>query len=192
VGRITRQKGVVHLLEAARHFAPELGLVLCAGEPDTPEIASEVRERVEDLRQSRSGVVWIEKMLPRPKVIQILSQARVFACPSVYEPFGIVNLEAMACGAPVVASAVGGIPEIVVDGSTGYLVGFESDGSAHGTPKDRAGFARALAERVNRLAADPALAERMGRAGRERVVDQFSWRAIAEKTVELYRKLLSR
>jgi alpha-maltose-1-phosphate synthase len=192
IGRITRQKGVVHLLEAARHFAPELGLVLCAGEPDTPEIAREVRELVQDLRQSRSGVVWIEKMLPRPKVIQILSHARVFACPSVYEPFGIVNLEAMACGAPVVASAVGGIPEIVVDGGTGYLVGFEADGSAHGTPKDAAAFARALAEGVNRLAADPSLAERMGRAGRERVVDQFSWRAIAEKTVELYRKLLSR
>ncbi len=190
VGRITRQKGVVHLLEAARYFSPELGLVLCAGEPDTQEIASEVRELVRTLRQSRSGVVWIEEMLPRPALIQILSHARVFVCPSVYEPFGIVNLEAMACCAPVVASRVGGIPEIVVEGSTGFLVGFETDGSAHGTPRDREAFARALAEPVNRLAADSALAERLGRAGRERVVDHFSWRAIATKTAELYRKLL--
>lgn len=189
-GRITRQKGVVHLLEAARHFAPEVQLVLCAGEPDTPEIAAEVRGLVDELRASRSGVLWIERMLPRPEVIQLLSHARAFVCPSIYEPFGIVNVEAMGCGAPVVASAVGGIPEIVVDGETGFLVRFEPGADAFGTPRDRDAFARALADRVNRLAADPDLARRMGDAGRARVLEHFTWSRIAARTAELYRTLL--
>lgn len=189
VGRITRQKGVTHLLSAARYFSKQAQLVLCAGEPDTPEIAAEVKSLVAELDVPRGRVIWIEKMLPRPDVIQILSHARVFVCPSVYEPFGIVNLEAMACGAPVVASAVGGIPEIVVPDETGYLVPFESDGSPAGTPRDGDRFARDLALQIDRLLADPALAERLGRAGRQRVIDEFSWSAIALKTVELYSEL---
>lgn len=192
VGRITRQKGVVHLLEAARHFAPGVQLVLCAGEPDTPDLAAEVRGLVDELRAHRGDVIWIEQMLPRPAVIQLLSHARVFVCPSIYEPFGIVNVEAMACGAPVVASAVGGIPEIVREGETGYLVSFEPSGDAFGTPKDRDGLARALAERINRLAGDAALAKRMGEAARARVLEHFAWSAIGERTAELYRRLASR
>jgi starch synthase len=191
VGRITRQKGVVHLLEAARFLAPEVQLVLCAGEPDTPDLAREVRALVDELSATRSGVVWIERMLPRPAVIQLLSHARAFVCPSVYEPFGIVNVEAMACGAPVVASAVGGIPEIVVEGETGLLVPFEPGDDAFGTPRDRDAFARALADRVNRLAGDAELARRMGQAGRARVLEHFAWNAIAERTAALYRQLIA-
>jgi starch synthase len=136
------------------------------------------------------GVIRIEGMLPRPQVAQILSHARAFVCPSVYEPFGIVNLEAMACGAPVVASAVGGIPEIVVEGETGHLVAFAGDGTAKNEPADPDAFARALAERINGLAADESRARRFGRAGRERVVERFSWNAIAARTAELYRLLV--
>jgi alpha-maltose-1-phosphate synthase len=190
VGRVTRQKGLVHLLEAFEHVAAGVALVLCAGEPDTPEIAAEVRARVTKLQSWRGGVVWIDEMLPRRDVIQILSHALAFACPSVYEPFGIVNLEAMACGAPVVASAVGGIPEIVVEGETGFLVSFEPDGSAHGTPREPGVFARALAERIDRLAADASLARRMGQAGRHRVIEEFSWAAIGERTAALYKRLV--
>jgi starch synthase len=190
VGRITRQKGIVHLLEAARHFAPETQLVLCAGDADTPELGAEVRALVAELEKERGPVHWIEKMLPRSELIQILSHARVFACPSIYEPFGIVNLEAMACGAPVVASAVGGIPEVVVDGSTGYLVHFEPDGTPMGSPKDRAAFALTFAERINQLVASPERAAAFGAAGRARVENTFSWSAIARQTVDLYRSLL--
>jgi alpha-maltose-1-phosphate synthase len=189
VGRVTRQKGIVHLLEAARHFAPEVRLVLCAGEADTKEMGAEVRALVAELEQTRGPVHWIENMLPRPELIQILSHARVFACPSIYEPFGIVNLEAMACGAPVVASAVGGIPEVVLDGKTGYLVPFEADGTALGAPKDRAAFALAFAARVNELVADPLRATAFGRAGRQRVEATFSWSAIARQTADLYLSL---
>ena len=189
VGRVTRQKGIVHLLEAARYFAPEVELVLCAGDADTKEMGAEVRGLVAELERSRGPVRWIEKMLPRPDLIQILSHARVFACPSIYEPFGIVNLEAMACGAPVVASAVGGIPEVVADGTTGFLVHFESDGTPLGAPKDRDAFARAFAARVNELVADPVRAAAFGKAGRARVEATFSWSAIAKQTAELYRSL---
>ena len=189
VGRVTRQKGIVHLLEAARYLAPEVQLVLCAGDADTKELGAEVRGLVAEVERLRGPVHWIEKMLPRPELIQVLSHARVFVCPSIYEPFGIVNLEAMACGAPVVASAVGGIPEVVEHGRTGYLVQFEPDGTPMGAPKDRETFARAFAARINELVADPALAAQFGAAGRARVEATFSWSAIAKQTADLYRSL---
>jgi len=189
VGRITRQKGITHLLDAAELFDPAQ-LILCAGAPDTPEIGEEMRRRVEALRRRRPGVFWIEEMLARREVVQLLSHASVFVCPSVYEPFGLINVEAMACGVPVVASAVGGIPEIVVDGTTGALVAFEAGDDAIGSPRDPAGFARAFADRVNTLLADPALAARLGAAGRRRVLDEFQWDAIADATVGLYASLV--
>ena len=178
VGRITRQKGVPHLLRAARSLHPTAQLVLCAGAPDTPAIDQEFRELVDELRQTRDGVLWIPEMLPRPEVIQLLSRAAAFACPSVYEPLGIVNLEAMACGAPVVASAVGGIPEVVADGVTGLLVPYDE--------KDPAAFEAALAEALNTVIADPSAGARMGAAGRERAVREFGWDAIARRTVAVY------
>lgn len=192
VGRITRQKGIVHLLEAARHFVPGTQLVLCAGEPDTPEIGREVETLVNELRASRGNVVWIARMLSRNELSQVLTHARVFVCPSVYEPFGIVNLEAMACGVAVVAAKVGGIPEIVVPKETGTLVPFESDGSPFGTPKYRETYARDLASAINELVENPGLAKQFGENGRQRVIDVFSWAAIAEKTSKLYAQLLGR
>jgi alpha-maltose-1-phosphate synthase len=192
VGRITRQKGIVHLLEAARHFLPNTQLVLCAGEPDTPELGHEVELLVDELRATRGHVVWIARMLSRSELSQVLSHARVFVCPSVYEPFGIVNLEAMSCSVAVVAAQVGGIPEIVVPHETGTLVPFESDGSPFGTPRYRETYARDLASAVNELLEDPDLAACYGRNGRQRVIDVFSWAAIAEKTALLYAQLLGR
>lgn len=187
VGRITRQKGVVHLLDAVPHLPPGTQLVLCAGAPDTPAIAEEFRAKVESVRGGPVDVVWIDEMLPRPDVIQLLSHARVFVCPSIYEPFGIVNLEAMACGAAVVATAVGGIPEIVVEGETGHLVEFEPSGDAYGTPAEPVRFAEDLADGMARLLHDAEAAERMGDAGRQRVEEHFSWSAIAERTLAVYR-----
>ncbi|MFC4536156.1 glycogen synthase [Sphaerisporangium dianthi] len=187
VGRITRQKGLAHLLRAARSFPPEAQIVLCAGAPDTPEIAAEVAGLVEELRASRAGVVWISEMLPREQVIQILTNAAVFVCPSVYEPMGIVNLEAMACETAVVATATGGIPEVVADGETGLLVPIEQ--GADGEPLDPGAFADAIAERVARLLGDPGLAAAMGEAGRRRAVGHFSWPAIAARTQALYESL---
>jgi starch synthase len=189
VGRITRQKGIVHLLRAARYLAPGAGLVLCAGEADTAEMGAEVHALVSELERARGNVISIEKMMPREELVQILSAARVFCCPSVYEPFGIVNLEAMACGVPVVASAVGGIPEIVVPDQTGYLVPFEPDGTPRQEPKDPEAFARALAERLNPLLEDADLARTLGEAGRRRVIERFSWTKVAEETVALYKSL---
>jgi starch synthase len=188
VGRVTRQKGIIHLLDAASYLEPDTQLVLCAGAPDTPEIGAETRKRVSELERERGGVVWIEQMLPRPEIVQLLSHATVFVCPSVYEPFGLINVEAMACELPVVATAIGGIPEIVVDGETGYLVPFEAGGDVFGTPLDPAGLARDLADRINDLFADRHKAMRFGRAGRQRVLDHFSWQMIAEQTVQLYRE----
>ena len=186
VGRITRQKGVPLLLRAAAAFRPDAQLVLCAGAPDTPEIGAEVAAGVERLQAERDGVIWIDQMLPKTDVIQLLSHATVFACPSIYEPLGIVNLEAMACEAAVVASAVGGIVEVVRDGETGFLVGLEQrPGSID--PVDPAGFAAVFAERVNALIDDPALARQMGVAGRRRAIDAFGWPAIAAETVAVYR-----
>jgi starch synthase len=184
VGRITRQKGLTHLLRAARSLDPAAQLVLCAGAPDTPEIAAEVTALVDELRASRGNVVWISEMLPRAKVIQILTHATVFVCPSVYEPMGIVNLEAMACETAVVATATGGIPEVVADGVTGLLVPI--DQSADGTPIDPDRFAADIARSVNKLISSPGLAASMGGAGRARAVEHFSWTRIAERTQALY------
>jgi starch synthase len=189
VGRITRQKGVPYLLQAARALAPEAQLVLCAGAPDTPELGAEVARLVDELRATRDGVFWIDEMLPKRDVIQLLSHATVFACPSIYEPLGIVNLEAMACEAAVVASAVGGIPEVVIDGETGLLVPFSSAGDGSPEPADPSGFVAGLAERLNALVEDPARAAEMGRAGRARAVSAFAWGAIAEQTAAVYRRL---
>jgi alpha-maltose-1-phosphate synthase len=189
VGRITRQKGVVHLLDAAAHLPAGTQLVLCAGAPDTPAIAEEFRTRIGELTDAPVDIVWIEQMLPRDQVVQLLSRARVFVCPSIYEPFGIVNLEAMGCGIPVVASAVGGIPEIVLPGETGHLVAFEPGDDGFGSPADPDAFARELATRITDVLEDGELAVRMGRAGRQRVEERFSWHAIADQTAQLYRRL---
>jgi starch synthase len=182
VGRITRQKGVKHLIAAAHQFDPDVQLVLCAGAPDTPEIAAETARAVHALQDARPGVFWLDGMLSLPEVKQVLTAATVFCCPSVYEPLGIVNLEAMACGTPVVASDVGGIPEVVDDGVTGSLV--------HYDPADDQGFASDFAAAVNDLIGDPVRAEQWGEAGRQRAVREFSWTAVAEQTVALYRSLL--
>lgn len=189
VGRITRQKGIVHLVDAIPHIDPALQIVLCAGAPDTAEIAREMEEAVG--RLTRPGVTWIREMLPRADIIELYTHAAIFCCPSVYEPFGIINLEAMACGTAVVATSVGGIPEVVVPGETGLLVDPQL---APGTfdPIDRADFAMRLAAAINRLAADPALAARFGAAGRRRVEAHFSWDAIAQQTRALYDEVLAR
>jgi starch synthase len=191
VGRMTRQKGIAHLLAAAERFAPEAQLVLVAGSPDTPELAAEVARGLERLRAVRDGVIWIAEMLPRADLVQILSHASVFVCPSVYEPLGIVNLEAMACELPVVATDTGGIPEVVADGVTGLLVPFEPRGDGSREPVDPAAFARGIAEGVNALLADPVRAAAFGVAGRLRAVEEFSWSVIARRTVELYRGVLA-
>ena len=190
VGRITRQKGVTHLVDAIRHMLPETQVVLCAGAPDTPEIAAELRAKVETARRDHSRIVWIEKMVTRQETIQLYSHARVFCCPSVYEPFGIINLEAMACRAPVVASATGGIKEVVVDGETGYLVPFDQD-PVTSFPRDPETFAKDLAARINELMADPEKCREFGEAGRRRVEETFSWTAIAHQTIDLYRHLIA-
>jgi alpha-maltose-1-phosphate synthase len=189
VGRITRQKGVPYLVDAALQFDDSAQLVLCAGAPDTPEIAAEVEQKVDRLRAERGNVIWLDQMLPKTEVIQLLSHATVFACPSIYEPLGIVNLEAMACEAAVVATATGGIVEVVVDGETGLLVPFEqAEGDI--VPRDPEGFVAGIAERVNALVADPDRARAMGRAGRERAVTEFDWGAIARQTSEVYASLV--
>ncbi|ORW17967.1 glycosyl transferase family 1 [Mycolicibacter nonchromogenicus] len=180
VGRITRQKGVAHLVAAAHRFHPDAQLVLCAGAPDTPEIADEVSAAVADLAAARSGVFWIQETLPARKIRELLSAATVFVCPSVYEPLGIVNLEAMACGTAVVASDVGGIPEVVTDGETGTLVHYDA------ADPDR--YHAELAEAVNVLIADPARAQRYGDAGRRRCEEVFSWARVAEQTLAVYRQ----
>jgi starch synthase len=183
VGRITRQKGVAHLLAAAHRLRPEVQLVLCAGAPDTPEIAAEVATAVAELARRRTGVFWVREMLPSEQIREILSTAIAFVCPSIYEPLGIVNLEAMACQTAVVASDVGGIPEVVVDGITGSLVHYDA--------ADPAGYQAGLAEAVNALVDDPEKAKRYGRAGRQRCIDEFSWAHIAEQTLDIYRKVLA-
>ena len=219
VGRITRQKGVTHLVDAIQYLPAGTQVVLCAGAPDTPEIADEMRAKVDAVRKYTPGsqeaavenfgpegghsiatgdptgtghnLVWIEQMVTREEAIQLYSHCEVFCCPSVYEPFGIINLEAMACKAPVVASATGGILEVVVDGETGYLVEFEAD-PVTTFPVDAKKFAKDLAARLTELLKDPAKAQRMGEAGRKRVEEKFSWTAIAAQTIKLYEGLISK
>ena len=188
VGRITRQKGVVHLVDAVKYLPKGMQIVLCAGAPDTPEIATEMREKVEAARAAGANIVRIEKMVTKPEAIELYSNCRVFCCPSVYEPFGIINLEAMACGAPVVASATGGILEVVRQGETGYLVPFDAD-PVTGFPRDGEKFSRDLAAKLTQLMGDLTRGAQVGAAGRRRVEEMFAWEAIAKQTVELYREL---
>jgi alpha-maltose-1-phosphate synthase len=190
VGRITRQKGLPYLLRAAEALPPEVQLVLCAGAPDTPEIMAEVTALVEALRTRRDGVVWIERMLPREELVAVLDACTVFACPSVYEPLGIVNLEAMAVGLPVVGTATGGIPEVVDDGVTGWLVPIDQVQDGTGTPVDPDRFVADLGAALAEAVRDPERAAAWGRAARTRVEDHFSWDAVAERTLEVYRGVL--
>ena len=191
VGRITRQKGIIHLVNAIPHIDPALQIVLCAGAPDTPEIGREMEEGVAQIAARRPGVIWIRDMISRPEVIQLYTNAAVFCCPSVYEPFGIINLEAMACETAVVATATGGIPEVVVPGETGLLVPIEQADDGTGTPLDPDGYVAAFAEALTAVVTDPDRAAAMGRAGRQRAIDSFSWDAIAGRTCEIYADVLA-
>ena len=189
VGRITRQKGVTHLVDAIRYLPPNTQIVLCAGAPDTPEISAELQRKVAEARTFNPRVLWIDKMLTKQEAIQLYSHATVFCCPSVYEPFGIINLEAMACKAPVVASATGGIKEVVVDNETGYLVPFDQDpATSFPTNPDR--FARDLAAKLTELLANPEKCRRFGEAGRKRAEEKFSWTSISDQTIALYQTLI--
>ncbi len=191
VGRITRQKGLPHLLRACEQLPADVQVILCAGAPDTPEIKAEVEGLVAHLRDKRTGVVWIEEMLPRPELIAVLAASDVFVCPSVYEPLGIVNLEAMAVGLPVVGSATGGIPDVIVDGETGLLVPIEQVQDGTGTPIDPARFEADLAERLTTLVTDTEAAKAMGQAARHRVEEHFAWQAIAQRTMDVYNWVLA-
>ena len=191
VGRITRQKGLPHLLRACEQLPADVQVILCAGAPDTPEIKAEVEGLVARLREKRTGVVWIEEMLPRPELIAVLAASDVFVCPSVYEPLGIVNLEAMAVGLPVVGSATGGIPDVIVDGETGLLVPIEQVQDGTGTPIDPARFEADLAERLTTLVTDSEAAKVMGEAARRRVEEHFAWEAIAKRTMDVYNWVLA-
>ena len=190
VGRITRQKGIIHLVNAIPFIEPDIQIVLCAGAPDTKEIGQEMAERVAEVSANRENVIWIQKMLPRDQIIQFYSHAAVFCCPSVYEPFGIINLEAMACETAVVASAIGGISEGGVPGGAGVLVGLALRGGAF-DPVDPGQFSRDLAVAINRVVCDSRLREQQGKNGRKRAEDYFSWDAIARKTLDLYESLIS-
>ena len=189
VGRIARQKGIIHLVNAIKYFDPGFQVVLCAGAPDTPEISAEMKQAVAAAQAERAGVIWIEKMLDKKAVIELYGHAAVFCCPSIYEPFGIINLEAMACETAVVASAVGGIKEVVVHGETGFLVPLQQMPQSPFEPVDPDRFARDLAARINELIADPALRARFAAAGRQRAEARFSWAAIAKQTQQLYESL---
>ncbi|HEX2279205.1 MAG TPA: glycogen synthase [Candidatus Tectomicrobia bacterium] len=192
VGRITRQKGIIHLVEAIKYLRPGVQIVLCAGAPDTPEIGAEMAEHVEQARaQSPNRIIWVPQIVPREALISLYTHAAVFVCPSVYEPFGIINLEAMACETPVVASAVGGIPEVVVHGETGLLVPFEPVSAHDFDPKEPEQFSRDLAAAVNRLLDDPATMRQMSGNARARVERYFSWTSVAQRTLEFYRALAS-
>ncbi len=190
VGRITRQKGLPLFLRACRELPPDVQLVLCAGAPDTPEILAEVEGLVAELAQTRDGVVWIREMLPRADVVALLSAATTFVCPSIYEPLGIVNLEAMACETAVVATATGGIPEVVVHGETGLLVPIEQSSDGTGTPLDPDRYVADFAAALISVVTDPTRARELGRAGRQRAIESFSWAAIAERTKQVYDALV--
>lgn len=190
VGRITRQKGIIHLVNSIPFLDDGIQVVLCAGAPDTPEIAAEMKAGVEKVRQTCDHVVWIEEMVDKPTVLELYSHAAAFCCPSIYEPFGIINLEAMACNTPVVASAVGGIKEVVLPEETGLLVPLDQHTESPFEPRDPETFSRDLASAVNQLMADPERARQMGQAGRKRVEERFSWTAIARQTVDLYESAL--
>ncbi|MDD2624186.1 MAG: glycogen synthase, partial [Candidatus Riflebacteria bacterium] len=192
VGRITRQKGIIHLVNAIKHINPDIPVVLCAGAPDTPEIEAEMAEGVKKASENRKNVYWIREMVNRKTLIELYSHAGVFCCPSIYEPFGIINLEAMACETPVVASAVGGIPEVVQDGITGKLVKLEQMEETPFEAKVPEQFAKDLADSVNALMSDNELRLKMAMAGRKRVEDVFSWKSIAQQTLELYKTLIKR
>ncbi|WP_106506807.1 glycogen synthase [Brachybacterium timonense] len=191
VGRITRQKGLPYFLRAVRELPADYQVVLCAGAPDTEEIAREVSELVSGLRSDRDGIHLITEMLPRHELTQLLSHATTFVCPSIYEPLGIVNLEAMACGTPVVASATGGIPEVVADGETGYLVPIDQVQDGTGTPTDPEAFVADLADALTRMVSDPQRARQMGEASRRRAAEHFSWESIAQRTLSVYRTVLA-
>jgi glycogen synthase len=190
VGRIARQKGIIHLVNAIQHMTPGFQVVLCAGAPDTPEIAAEMRAAVAAAQSTRPGIIWIQEMVDKPTVRQLYTHAALFCCPSIYEPFGIINLEAMACNTPVVASAVGGIKEVVIDGDTGLLVPLQQLTTSPFEPIDPAKFSRDLAAAINRLMADEPLRARMSAAGRARAEALFSWKSIAAQTLALYEALL--
>ena len=190
VGRITRQKGITYLIKALSYLEEECPVVLCAGSPDTPAMAAEVKEALDQASAHRDHIYWIQDVLDKPSLIELYSHAGVFCCPSIYEPFGIINLEAMACEVPVVASAVGGIPEVVVEDETGFLVPVDQHEEAPFTPKDPERFAQDLADRINQLMRDPQLREPMGKAGRQRVEERFCWDKIAKRTQALYEKVL--
>lgn len=190
VGRITRQKGIVHLVEAIRHMDDDFQIVLCAGAPDTPEIAQEMKTAIEAVKENRDGIFWVDEMVDKPTVIQLYSGAEVFCCPSVYEPFGIINLEAMACETAVVASAVGGIPEVVVHDETGYLIPLAQSNTSPFAPLHPEAFARDLAYQINRLMKNPETRKQFAEAGRKRAVEMFSWASIAKQTEELYKQLI--
>lgn len=190
VGRITRQKGIVHLVRAIQFMDRDFQIVLCAGAPDTPEIAAEMQDAVAKAKAKRPDIIWVEEMVDRETVVELYSHAAVFCCPSIYEPFGIINLEAMACETAVVASAVGGIKEVVVDGETGFLVPLEQMKASPFEPTDPEKYARDLAARINELMQDQQLREKFGKAGRKRAEERFSWSSIAQKTKKLYESLL--
>jgi glycogen synthase len=189
LGRITRQKGIIHLVNAIKHLDPGFQIVLCAGAPDTPEIAAEMKAAVSQAQTQRDGIIWIDQMLDNKSKIELYSHAGVFVCPSIYEPFGIINLEAMACGRAVVASAVGGIPEVVVHGETGYLIPVEQMTESPFEPVNPEKFSRDLAARINEIMADPTKQKAFGNAGRQRAIDTFSWASIAKQTKALYETL---
>jgi glycogen synthase len=191
VGRITRQKGIVHFVRAIEYMDPGFQIVLCAGAPDIPEIGAEMKEAVETMKAKRAGVIWIDEMVDKATVRELYSNAAVFCCPSIYEPFGIINLEAMACETAVVATAVGGIKEVVADGETGFLVPIDQMTESPFEPRDPGKFARDLAARINQLMADPALRAKFGRAGRKRAEEKFAWSKIAAETKALYEQLLA-
>ena len=192
VGRITRQKGISQLIRAIPHLAPDTQIVLCAGAPDTQELADECKALIEEAKKTRDGIIWIEEMMPHSELRVLYSHATVFATPSLYEPFGIINLEAMSCGTPVVGSAVGGIPEIIVDGETGFLVPLQAKSETDFDPVNPEAFQKDFAEKLNRFLTNPDLAQKMGEASRKRAVSVFSWEAIAKETFHFYEKVIER